>query len=75
MLGETYGGPGYPAVFEVLHQLHCVDLLRKSSYFNAPYYLDLGVGPFKDPEKQLKPHIGQSSPSAPSCHFLPQANA
>ena len=75
MLDETYGGPGYPAVFEVLHQLHCVDLLRKSSYFNAAYYLDLGVGPFKDPEKQLKPHIGQAYPFVPSCHFLPQANA
>lgn len=23
-LNETYGGPGYPALFEVFHQLHCL---------------------------------------------------
>lgn len=31
-------GAGYPANMEALHQLHCVNLLRKALFFNYDYY-------------------------------------
>ena len=77
-LDERYGGPGYIAVFEVMHQLHCLvrhtsyydtvcnvlivleqDMLRKASYYNYEYYVNEGRGAFKNPEKQLKFHLGK----------------
>ena len=35
-------GSLYFAQYEVFHQLHCLDLLRKSNHFNWDYYAELG---------------------------------
>ncbi|KAF2102912.1 hypothetical protein NA57DRAFT_17127, partial [Rhizodiscina lignyota] len=56
-LGEEYGG-GYPAVIEVVHDLHCLNTLRQSLYFNSDYYHKLGKGPFRNAEPSLRTHIG-----------------
>ncbi|KAF5870822.1 putative tat pathway signal sequence protein [Botrytis fragariae] len=54
---EKDGGPGYPAIVEVMHQLHCLNLLRQGLYYNSEYYHNLGEGPFKNEEYILKAHI------------------
>ncbi|ESZ90385.1 hypothetical protein SBOR_9221 [Sclerotinia borealis F-4128] len=54
---EKDGGPGYPATVEVLHQLHCLNLLRQGLYYNSEYYHKRGEGPFKNEEFVLKAHI------------------
>ncbi|BDD54456.1 hypothetical protein MPDQ_005013 [Monascus purpureus] len=55
---EKEGGPGYPAFVAVLHQLHCLNLLRKSLYFNVEYYRNLGENEFGSSEKVLQAHVG-----------------
>jgi len=58
MVGEELGGPGYPADVEGIHQIHCLNLLRQSLYFNSDYYHNLGTGAFVNNEEVLKLHIG-----------------
>ncbi|KAF2397623.1 hypothetical protein EJ06DRAFT_584040 [Trichodelitschia bisporula] len=53
---DKYGG-GYPANVEGLHHLHCLNLLRKSLYFNHAYYHDRGEGAFKNEEHIVKFHV------------------
>ncbi|KAF2670220.1 hypothetical protein BT63DRAFT_424170 [Microthyrium microscopicum] len=53
---DKYGG-GYPANMEGLHHLHCLNLLRKSSWYNFEYYKKMGEGPFKNEEHVVKVHI------------------
>ncbi|KAK0620542.1 hypothetical protein B0T14DRAFT_586967 [Immersiella caudata] len=53
---SKYGG-GYPVYVEGLHQLHCLNLLRKSLYYNYEYYHTQGKGPFSDPDKVLHWHV------------------
>ncbi|KAH8697866.1 hypothetical protein BGW36DRAFT_295718, partial [Talaromyces proteolyticus] len=55
---ERYGGPGYPAFVAGLHQLHCLNLIRKSLYFNIDYYRTLHKVEFLDRKEILELHIG-----------------
>ncbi|KIM98771.1 hypothetical protein OIDMADRAFT_128513 [Oidiodendron maius Zn] len=55
-VAKKYGG-GYPANVEVLHQLHCLNLLRKASWFNYEYYAAKKEGPFMNEENILKYHF------------------
>ncbi|KAJ4985943.1 tat pathway signal sequence [Stagonosporopsis vannaccii] len=54
-LSQDYGG-GYPANVEGLHHLHCLDLLRKTLYWNYDYYLAKGEGPFINSEYIVRIH-------------------
>lgn len=49
---------GYVANVEVMHQLHCLNFLRKSLWFNVDYYKELGRAPFSDPDDVLIMHVG-----------------
>ncbi|KLJ06371.1 hypothetical protein EMPG_10200 [Blastomyces silverae] len=51
-------GGGFFANVEVLHHLHCLNMLRQATYFNFEYYSKKGDGPFKDPDDVLETHIG-----------------
>jgi len=53
---EKYGG-GYPANVEGLHHLHCLNLVRKSLYYNFDYYHTLGKGAFKNDDDILHYHV------------------
>ncbi|KAF2431302.1 hypothetical protein EJ08DRAFT_713446 [Tothia fuscella] len=55
-ISEKYGG-GFPANVEGLHHLHCLNLLRKSLYYNFDYYHAQGEGAFKNNDVILKNHI------------------
>lgn len=50
------GVEGYRVGMEVFHQLHCVNLLRQSTY--KEYYMNLGTnGDFLEGEGQLRMHL------------------
>lgn len=55
--------PGYPVDMEAMHQLHCLNLLRKGQFYNHEYYASpehVHQRPswaFRDPEENLKGHI------------------
>jgi len=49
-------GGGYFLQSEFSHQLHCVNLLRKASYFKYNYYLSRDPD-FKDKPKTFKVHL------------------
>lgn len=53
---EKYGG-GFVVNLEGMHHLHCLNLLRKSLYFNVDYYKQLGEHAFKNDEHILQLHI------------------
>lgn len=53
-LPEELGG-GYMTVFEVIHQLHCLNLIRKATYYD--YYKDKAVE-FTDVPNTVRLHIG-----------------
>jgi len=55
-VSPKYGG-GFPANVEGLHHLHCLNLLRKSSYYNFAHYHALGKGAFKNDDRVLKYHV------------------
>lgn len=59
-VSEKYGG-GFPANVEGLHHLHCLNLLRKSLYYNFDYYHDVGEGAFKNDDRILKFHISETT--------------
>ncbi|KAK4498488.1 hypothetical protein PRZ48_011146 [Zasmidium cellare] len=54
---------GYAVDMEAMHQLHCLNLLRKGQYFNHEYYSsaeNLHNRPswaFRDPERNIRGHI------------------
>lgn len=47
------------ASVEVLHQLHCLNMLRQATY--EEYYRDK-AGPWKDSPQILRYHLGMGSP-------------
>ncbi|KAL2889554.1 hypothetical protein HOO65_020096 [Ceratocystis lukuohia] len=53
---DKYGG-GFVVNLEGMHHLHCLNLLRKSLYFNVDYYKELGENAFKNDERILKLHV------------------
>ncbi|KAI9038107.1 oxidase ustYa family protein [Aspergillus affinis] len=55
-INDEYGG-GYPANLEGLHHLHCLNLLRKSLYYNYDYYHDRGEGAFVNPDHVVRIHV------------------
>ena len=64
-LPKEYGG-GYIAFVEVFHQLHCLDLLRKTSYYNYEHYAhdaatneDRKIDEFTNGEPIIKFHAGE----------------
>jgi hypothetical protein len=57
-VSPKYGG-GFPANVEGLHHLHCLNLLRKSLYFNFEHYHALGEGSFKNDDRILKFHVSE----------------
>lgn len=48
-------GGEYAGTLEVFHMLHCVDLLRRHTYFD--YYKDIELA-FNAPEKVIRVHLG-----------------
>lgn len=55
-VSPKYGG-GFPANVEGLHHLHCLNLLRKSLYYNFDHYHSLGLGAFKNDDNILQLHV------------------
>jgi len=55
-VSEKYGG-GFPANVEGLHHLHCLNLLRKSLYYNFEYYHSRHEGAFKNSDEILRYHV------------------
>jgi len=55
-ISEKYGG-GYPANVEGLHQLHCLNLVRQSLYYNIDYYRERGSGAFHNNAYILERHV------------------
>ncbi|KAF7505676.1 hypothetical protein GJ744_000525 [Endocarpon pusillum] len=55
-IADKYGG-GFPANVEGLHQLHCLNLLRKSLYYNFDHYHALGEGAFSNSDHILRHHV------------------
>ncbi|KAI4613585.1 uncharacterized protein J4E87_009713 [Alternaria ethzedia] len=54
-VSQEYGG-GFPANVEGLHHLHCLDLLRKTLYWNYSYYSAKKEGPFVNSEYIVRVH-------------------
>ncbi|KFA69718.1 hypothetical protein S40285_08716 [Stachybotrys chlorohalonatus IBT 40285] len=59
---EKYGG-GFFANVEGMHHLHCLNILRKVTYYNYEYYKNLYEGVFVNDESILHKHISGSSRS------------
>ncbi|THC88338.1 hypothetical protein EYZ11_012217 [Aspergillus tanneri] len=55
-INDQYGG-GYPANLEGLHHLHCLNLLRKSLYYNYEYYHSRGEGAFSNNDYIVRRHV------------------
>lgn len=53
-------GGQYYANVEVFHQLHCLNLLRKTSYWNHDYYANLGEVEFVNEDHIVRLHAGMS---------------
>ncbi|KAF6807364.1 tat pathway signal sequence [Colletotrichum sojae] len=53
---EQYG-PGFFVNVEGMHHLHCLNLVRKSLYYNYQYYKDMGMHAFKNDDNILKLHV------------------
>lgn len=50
-------GGGYPVLFEFEHHLHCLNLLRQSSYWAYSHYKSEGKGVFGHLEDGIKQHV------------------
>ncbi|KAF2164075.1 hypothetical protein M409DRAFT_25423 [Zasmidium cellare ATCC 36951] len=52
--------PGYPATIQAIHQLHCLNLLRKSLWFNADYYRNEAKGSWghNQTDADVQVHVG-----------------
>ena len=55
-VSQEHGG-GYMVNVEGLHHLHCLNLLRKSLFYNYDYYKASGEGAFGDPDKVVHVHV------------------
>ncbi|KAF2214226.1 hypothetical protein CERZMDRAFT_95503 [Cercospora zeae-maydis SCOH1-5] len=49
---------GYPASIEVMHKMHCLDLLRQASFYNHEYYASLHSAPWSHGRDTLMRHVG-----------------
>ena len=66
-LPEELGG-GYMTSVEVVHQLHCLNLIRKMTHYD--YYKDKAIE-FRDPPHTVRLHVGMCDLSARSiCGYL-----
>ncbi|KNB04823.1 hypothetical protein FOXG_06833 [Fusarium oxysporum f. sp. lycopersici 4287] len=57
-------GGGFIVNVEGMHHLHCLNLLRKSLWYNYEYYKDLGGTPFKNDGEVFRMHLTVLTPSA-----------
>ncbi|KAH9824558.1 tat pathway signal sequence [Teratosphaeria destructans] len=55
-VNQKYGG-GYPANVEGLHQLHCLNLVRQSLWYNYDFYHAKGEGAFTNGDYILQKHV------------------
>ncbi|KAH9215776.1 hypothetical protein DL95DRAFT_388397 [Leptodontidium sp. 2 PMI_412] len=55
-ISPKYGG-GFPANVEGLHHLHCLNLVRKSLYYNIDYYREQGKGAFVNEDNIVQFHV------------------
>ncbi|KAF9889812.1 hypothetical protein FE257_006902 [Aspergillus nanangensis] len=55
-VSDQYGG-GFPANLEGLHHLHCLNLLRKSLYYNYDHYHEMGEGAFSNNDYVVRRHV------------------
>jgi hypothetical protein len=55
----------YYANVEVFHQLHCLNLLRKTRYWNHDYYANLGEVEFVNEDHIVRLHAGKSRKCEP----------
>ncbi|KAF2773847.1 hypothetical protein EJ03DRAFT_244463, partial [Teratosphaeria nubilosa] len=55
-VNQKYGG-GYPANVEGLHQLHCLNLVRHSLWYNYDFYHAKGQGAFTNSDYILQKHV------------------
>ena len=60
-------GGGYMASVEALHQLHCLNMLRKATY--EDYYQDK-PGPWEDSPQTLRYHLGRHRHTASEIQSL-----
>jgi hypothetical protein len=60
---EKYGG-GFVVNVEGMHHLHCLNLLRKSLYFNYPRYKKMKMHAFKNDDEILRLHVSTYSLSS-----------
>lgn len=51
------GSSDYIAFVEVLHQLHCLNMVRQGLYYNIDYYRGLGKPPFHASDDFLQYHL------------------
>ncbi|KAI1939604.1 hypothetical protein LOZ66_002919 [Ophidiomyces ophidiicola] len=51
-------GGGFFVNVEVLHHLHCLNLLRQTSHYNYEYYQRQGTGAFVNSKEVLRQHAG-----------------
>ena len=63
------GGQNYANV-EVFHQLHCLNLLRKTSYWNHDYYANLGEVEFVNEDYIVGLHAGESPHHEPALVYM-----
>ncbi|KAM7184129.1 protein of unknown function (DUF3328) domain containing protein [Naviculisporaceae sp. PSN 640] len=56
--GTQEGIPaGYPVHVEVFHQIHCLNLIRMSTWYNSEYYRPRKQLAFSHPEEQVIEHV------------------
>ncbi len=65
-LPEELGG-GYMTDFAVIHQLHCLNLIRKATYYD--YYKDKAIE-FAAGPKLARSHIGDFLPFPNQCSLV-----
>ncbi|CAK7237255.1 hypothetical protein SCUCBS95973_009899 [Sporothrix curviconia] len=53
---DRYGG-GFLVNVEGMHHLHCLNLVRKSLYYNYQYYKDMGMHAFQNNDEILQKHV------------------
>ena len=53
---SKYGG-GFPANVEGLHHLHCLNLVRQSTFWDIDYYRKRGEGAFSNNDQIVRLHV------------------
>jgi len=70
---DEFGG-GFFVNVEGMHHLHCLNLVRKSVYYNYQYYKDLGTHAFKNNDDILRLHVSKFAPGVKSLLVMPAAD-